>query len=219
MNPRKSCGFEMGSLAWAIWPVLLAEETHACAATGRTAARAASRLCAAPIPDHPVPANAIASADGVAFIGRLSSWRDRSHHAPQRRYSPPLASAFPRPGLARVAGSAAFGSPGRHHARYRTVPARLLAGHTARLSHLALQLDHRFVGPGRAPTLESRGDRRVHSPTPGADRGRVPPAQLDGKAPGASQARLRSKKGWITRLLPHPPRGAASRVYVQDEAE
>jgi hypothetical protein len=55
--------------------------------------------------------------------------------------------------------------------------------------------------------------------TPGADQGRVPPAHLDGQAPGTSQAGLRSKKGWLTRLLQHPPRGAASRVYVQDYVE
>lgn len=45
----------------------------------------------------------------------------------------------------------------------------------------------------------------------------MPAANLDGQAPGAPEARLRSKKGWITRLLQDPPRGAD--VYVQDEAE
>ncbi len=45
----------------------------------------------------------------------------------------------------------------------------------------------------------------------------MPAADLDGQALGAPEARLRSKKGWITRLLQHPPRGTD--VYVQDEAE
>src|SRR5512141_3324453 len=43
------------------------------------------------------------------------------------------------------------------------------------------------------------------------------PPDLDGQAFSRTTTRLRSKKGWITRLLNHPPRGAD--VYVQDEAE
>jgi DDE superfamily endonuclease len=45
----------------------------------------------------------------------------------------------------------------------------------------------------------------------------LPAADVDGQALGPPATRVRAKKGAITRLLRHPPRGAD--VYVQDEAE
>ena len=57
----------------------------------------------------------------------------------------------------------------------------------------------------------------MHSSAPSTDRCRLPEANLDRQVLGGATARLRSKKGVITRLLNHPPRGAD--VYVQDEAE
>jgi hypothetical protein len=57
----------------------------------------------------------------------------------------------------------------------------------------------------------------MYSSAFGADRWGLSAANLDREASGASAAWLCSKKGWITRLLRHPPRG--SDLYVQDEAE
>src|SRR5574341_1552488 len=57
----------------------------------------------------------------------------------------------------------------------------------------------------------------MYPPASGARRGRLSASHLDGQASGGATTRLRSKKGAVSRLLMHPPRGAD--VYVQDEAE
>src|SRR5512147_26998 len=57
----------------------------------------------------------------------------------------------------------------------------------------------------------------MHSSAPSACQCSMSTSDLDCQASGATTTWLCSKKGAISRLLKHPPRGAD--VYVEDEAE
>src|SRR6516164_11549804 len=165
----------------------------------------------------PLPTRPPAGPDGSALPPGLLPATDRLHHAPVRRNRPPLAAPLPparlpRPGRSTPIRPAAQDHPGRDAA-----PPPVGATIPPGTRRAAADLDGGQLGPtGVAPPGHPR-DRRVHPPAPAPAGLRLPPADLDGQAPGPAATGVRAKKGALTRLLRHPPRGAD--VYVQDEAE
>src|SRR5262252_500721 len=165
----------------------------------------------------PLPARPPAGPDGLALPSGLLPARDRRHHSPVRRDRPPLAAPLPQAGLPWPSRRAPVRQAARDHPCRRTTPSRLGAVVAAAAGRASAELDLRQAGrPGRASAGRAR-HRRVHPPAPARAGLRLPPPDLDGQAPGPGAAGLRAKKGALTRLLRHPPRGAD--VYVQDEAE
>src|SRR5262245_31758700 len=166
---------------------------------------------------RPLPAPPPAGPDGFALSSGLLPATDRCHHPPVRRDRPPLAAPLPQPWLPWPARAAPLRPTAQGHPGRRGVALPMGAALAEGVRCPPPDLDHGQPGPsgGASPGHPRYG--RMYPPALAPAGLSLPPADLDGQASGPATAWVRAKKGALTRLLRHPPRGAD--VYVQDEAE